>query len=315
MPKVLITGINGFVGKHLTRQLKQMGAEVYGLSVEQTVHPEIAPLVQQYAACNLSEAKAVSELDLSIYDSIISLAGLANVGQSFAQPELYMQVNVAVLTNLCQKLINDGLAPRIVAISTGAVYDTAQALPLTEDSVLNQKGSPYVQSKIAMEKAALDFRRQGLEHCIVVVRPFNHVGPGQGLGFLVPDMYARIIETLTNGGNLKTGNLTTRRDYTDVRDVVRAYAQLALADATELSEPVYNVCSGQAHSGEQILAEFKKHISGLEKLEVVVDPGLIRPDDPPVLVGSSSRLSRDTNWHPEIAFEQTIADFVAAKQA
>ncbi len=314
MRKVLITGINGFVGKHLARLFAQMNCEVDGIGMENTVAPEIKQLVHGYFTCNLTDEADVAKLKLQPYGAIISLAGLANVGQSFDQPERYMQINVAVLATICQKLLDDGLSPRIIVISTGAVYDSAQSMPLTENSRLVSQGSPYTQSKIAMEAVVREFQAAGLGECIIV-RPFNHIGPGQESGFLVPDMYQKIVEALNIGEPLKTGNLATRRDYTDVRDVVRAYAALTLADSKHLTQSVYNVCSGRTRSGEEILTELKKHISGANNLEVAVDPALMRPDDPKLLVGSNEQLRKAINWQPEIAFEQTIADFVASKQA
>lgn len=312
MPKILVTGINGFVGKHLARHLAHQGCEVGGVGREENIAPELENIVSHYQTCDLTDAPAVSRLDLR-FDAVISLAGLANVGQSFGQADHYMQVNVAVASNLCQALLNQKLSPRIIAISSGAVYDSSQPMPLIETSRLGTGSSPYTQSKIAMERAVLEFRGNGLPECLAV-RPFNHVGPGQETGFLVPDLYQKIIEAVKSGQPVMTGNLTTRRDYTDVRDVVRAYALLATIDFGRLSEPVYNVCSGQTHSGQEVLAEFKKHIPGTDKLKITTDPALIRPGDPQVLVGSNERLHQATGWKPEIPFTQTIADFVASKQ-
>src|SRR5690606_2879114 len=122
-------------------------------------------------------------------------------------------------------------------------------LPLTEDSKLTENSSPYSQSKKLMEEAAQNLRSQGLD--CVVARPFNHIGPGQLGGFLVPDLYEKIRVASKSGGNILVGNLKTKRDYTDVRDIVKAYADLAASET--LDYDVYNVCSGQSRSGEEIL--------------------------------------------------------------
>lgn len=310
--RILVSGINGFVGKHLTRALDAAGHEVCGVSREGTLAPEIAPLVSDYYQCDLAEQTDVNKLELGDFEAIISLAGLANVGQSFDQAERYQQINVAVLSNLCQRLLELGLSRRVVAISTGAVYDNDQEMPLTEQSKLITQGSPYALSKIAMEKAALGFRGKGL-HEVIVVRPFNHIGPGQEPGFLVPDMYQKIASALASDKVLRLGDLSTRRDYTDVRDVVRAYTGLATVDRSKLTEPVYNVCSGKSRSGEEILAEFQKNIPGANELSVTVDAALVRPNDPKELVGDNSLLKKAIDWQPEIPLDQTIKDFVASK--
>src|SRR5690606_38366342 len=130
-----------------------------------------------------------------------------------------------VHSTLAGFLLELGTPPvRIVAISTGAVYDPHQPMPLHEESRLvdRETGSPYALSKIAMERAMEKFVASGLD--IVIARPFNHIGPGQLNGFIVPDLTSQVIES----DAIKVGDLTTKRDYTDVRDVVKAYAKLAM---------------------------------------------------------------------------------------
>src|SRR3989344_2710621 len=310
MQKVLVTGVNGFVGKHLTRELKNQGDEVVGIGHETSPPPEVKELLADYWVCDLMDKEAVAKLPLKDIDGVISLAGLARVGDSFSDPEKYKAINVGVLTNLLQALIDNNLKPRVIAVSTGTVYDPAESSPLVEDSKLVKDGSPYTLSKILMEEAAHDFRAKGLD--IIVMRPFNHVGPGQEEGFLVPDLYAKLMAAKATGRLIKTGNLSTKRDYTDVRDVSRVYADLVLAPS--LSSTVYNICSNVTRSGNEILAALKKHVPGSEELELITDPRLIRANDPEELVGSNELLKKDTGWQPQISFEQTIADFVESRQ-
>lgn len=311
MQTVIVTGANGFVGKHLVRELDSQDIEVIGVGREKSAHSEIADLLTGYWDCDLTDKAAVNELPWSKASAVIGLAGLAQVGDSFANPEKYKTVNVAVLANICEYFAAHQLSARVVAVSTGAVYDTKQPMPLTEASKITSSGSPYAESKILMEKAAEEYRDQGVN--IIVARPFNHIGPGQEPGFLVPDLYRKIRTAKASGSEIKVGNLETRRDYTDVRDVVRAYSSLALATPAELSTTVYNICSGVSRSGEEVLDEFKKHVFGLDEIPVVVNESLIRPNDPMELVGSSQLLQRDTSWRPQISFEQTIDDFVAGQ--
>jgi len=312
MQKVAVTGVNGFVGKHLVAELVSLGCEVVGIGRENVPSIHLRHSLAAYHACDLMDVQAVNGLPLDGLEAVISLAGLAKVGDSFAQPKVYKEVNVGVLTNLCQRLLKLDSQPRVIAVSTGAVYDPHQPMPLTEESRVASQTSPYAKSKLAMEQAAQELRQAGLD-CIIV-RPFNHIGPGQELGFLVPDMYQKIKVAIKNGEPLLAGNLKTRRDYTDVRDIVKAYCGLAIAHPRDLTDYVYNVCSGVSRSGEEILNELKKHIPGAEELTATLDPSLTRPNDPEELIGSNNQLTKAIAWQPRIPFEQTIADFVATQK-
>lgn len=300
----LVTGVNGFVGKHLTRELKKRGDEVIGIGREISPAPEIKVLLNDYCSCDLMDKNAVAGLPLESINALISLAGLARVGDSFAEPEKYKATNVGVLSNLCQVLVDKNLKPRVIAVSTSMVYDPQTPLPSIEDSKLMQDGSPYAISKILMEEAARGFRTKGLD--IIVVRPFNHIGPGQEQGFLVPDLYTKI---KSSNGIIKAGNLATKRDYTDVRDVVRAYADLA--HAKELKHKVYNICSGKSVSGQEIL-DLLSNLMGIA-VKVETDPVLLRPNEINELYGSYQRLHQETGWQPQVTLAKTLADFIATK--
>lgn len=306
MAKILVTGVNGFVGKHLTRELKSGGHEVMGLGRENP-HPEIKDIIDGYVMCDLTDSSQVAQLKLDDINAVINLAGLAKISDSFGKDDLYKKINVEVLTQLGERLLSIGSKARVIAISTGAVYDSVQPMPFTESSTTINEDSAYATSKLLMEKAALNLRERGLD--CVIARPFNHIGPGQMSGFIVPDLYEKLLEAKSSG-KIVVGNLKTRRDYTDVRDVVRAYALLVIANPGKLSSSIYNVCSGLTKSGEDVLNELKKHMPGSETIEIEVDPHFIRPNDPQELRGSSKLINNDTGWEPKIPFEQTIADFV-----
>jgi GDP-4-dehydro-6-deoxy-D-mannose reductase len=308
MKRVMVTGVNGFVGKHLVQALYNQDCEVIGVGRE----PETTlTFLSAYYVCDLTDTKAVSALPLQNITAIINLAGLAQVGASFGQEALYKKVNVDVLKIIGEELLRQRLSMRLVAISTGAVYDPHQTLPLNESSKLISDGSPYAMSKIMMEQVAQNLQAKGLN--VVVMRPFNHIGPGQEGGFLVPDLYQKITYALKNHEPVVTGDLTTRRDYTDVRDVVRAYTKLALALPSDLTSTTYNVCSGISRSGKDILDTFKKYIPGANKLSVTLDPSLVRLNDPQELVGSNKQLNQAIHWKPEIPMGQTIKDFIASR--
>lgn len=300
----LVTGVNGFVGKHLARELKKRGDKVIGIGREASPVPEIKQLLADYWVCDLMDKEAVGKLPLESINALISLAGLARVGDSFAEPEKYRAVNVGVLANLCQVLVDKKLKPRVVAVSTGTVYDPAEPLPLVEDSKHVKDGSPYTLSKILMEKAAYGFRAKGLD--IIVVRPFNHIGPGQEQGFLVPDLYTKI---KSSNGIINVGNLATKRDYTDVRDVVKAYTDLV--HAKTLKNYVYNICSGKSVAGQEIL-DLLSSLMGIA-VKVETDPALLRPNEINELCGSYQRLHQETGWQPEIPLQKTLSDFVASQ--
>lgn len=313
MKTVLITGVNGFVGQHLARELHSRGAEVFGLGRDDTIASALESVVSRYFSCDLTNEDAVAKLPLGNVSAIVNLAGLASVSKSFANEALYKDVNVRVATSLGNTLARTDYRPRIIAISTGGVYDANQALPLTEDSKLTENGSPYVTSKRLMEVAVEGYKLEGLE-CFIA-RPFNHTGPGQESGFLIPDLYRKILDALAGDGHVHVGNLQSRRDYTDVRDIARAYASLALAEKDALHHAVYNICSGISRSGQEILDELKANIPGADQITLVQDPGLLRANDPAELIGNARRLFEDTAWAPLLPFKDTIRDFVAAKKA
>lgn len=308
MSMILVTGVNGFVGQHLVLELRAQNFVVLGVGREPTASSNIQGLLEQYTVCDLTKPEDVKKLPLKEVDGIINLAGFAAVGNSFDEPELYMKVNVGVLSVMCQEIFAQKLERqiRVLAISTGAVYASDQTMPLTEDSRTDPKSSPYVASKLAMEEVAEDYRQQGLD-CIVT-RPLNHIGPGQGPGFLLPDLYVKCLDAINSGQPLRVGNLTTKRDYTDVRDVAKAYAALISADS--LRHAAYNVCSGASHSGTEVLETLKSAL-GHPELITVVDEALFRPSDATDLYGSNNRLKQETGWSPSIPFETTIQDFVA----
>lgn len=303
--RILVSGANGFVGHHLVEALKSQNHETVATGMDADLAPELMPFVSEYYGnCDLTNAESVSRLPLETVGAIINLAGLAQVGSSFGAEEKYQRINVGVHTTLADELLRQGLKDvRVIAISTGAVYDSHQPMPQTEESRLLKNGSPYALSKIAMEKALGERREKGLD--IVVVRPFNHIGPGQLPGFLIPEL----VQQLQSGNKIVAGDLSTVRDYTDVRDVVKAY--ILLATSPELHHPVYNVCSGTSRSGKTMLDQLAKAF-GINSVSVEIDQSRIRPDDPKEIYGSSQRLKDDTGWQPTIPLEKTIEDIAAS---
>jgi GDP-4-dehydro-6-deoxy-D-mannose reductase len=182
------------------------------------------------------------------------------------------------------------------------LYDPAASLPLTEDSRV-KCASPYSVSKLLQEQLAGYYGVRGFEY--VVARPFNHIGPGQNEGFLVPDLAKQVAEAEKSGAEtFGVGNLSAKRDFTDVRDIVLAY--VALLERGKNGE-VYNICSGRSVSGEEILNELLKHSKSAD-LRPVVDEAKVRPVDAPEIYGDYGKLKADTGWEPRIPLEQTLRE-------
>lgn len=300
---VTITGVDGFVGKHLAREAKNRGLSVIGVSRSRELATELRDVVDEFFQADLTEDFPTAALS----DVVFHLAGLAAVGPSFHDPQSYISTNSSMVTHLCEAIRRQGSADpaRVIAVSTGAVYRPAPSpMPLTEASE-TWIPSPYVLSKRLVEQQIEYYRSLGI--AAVVARPFNHIGPNQCPGFLVPDLWQRL-QSIANGSSLTVGNLATRRDYTDVRDVVRAYVDLALRD--ELAHPIYNVCSGRSVSGQELLAELCA-VAEIDVPVVQTNQDLARPNDADEIIGSHRRLTDETGWSPEITVRQSIEDFLS----
>lgn len=304
MNKILVTGANGFVGNHLVKELANAGYEVVGVGGPKLPRMKDPEGLAEYIVADLNDPVAVANIRFEDVVGVIHLAGLAAVGPSFDQPLQYVTVNVGLEVNLFEEATKQGVKPKFVIISSGALYDPRAALPITEhSSVLSN--SPYAVSKIGQEEMGRYYATRGFE--VVIARPFNHIGPGQNLGFLVPDLTKQIVDTERGvGEKIMVGNLEAKRDYTDVRDIARAY-RLLLEKGK--SGETYNICSGVSHSGQEMLDLILAKAGS--KVIVEQDPARMRPSDTPDIYGSHEKLTTDTGWQPEASIEATIADVVA----
>ena len=306
MSTILITGVNGFVGEHLAHELSDAGHTLVGAGIQGSLSQRLSSIVSQYIQCDLTIDAQIDALPLNSIDGVIHLAGLAAVGPSFDQPQTYMQVNTGVLFGLFEGFMRAGTRrPRVIAVSSAAVYGrSTEAITETSPTTVD---SPYTASKLASELVVQHYRTRGF-HDSIIVRPFNHIGPHQGPGFLVPDIALQLKDAQPNQ-KILTGNITTARDYTDVRDVVRAYRLLLEADTPQYE--VYNVCSNNPVTGEHMLKQLQQAMQR-EDVTITTDPARIRPNDNPMVQGSFERLAQEVNWQPTIPLKQTIHDFVAA---
>ncbi|HVE47531.1 MAG TPA: GDP-mannose 4,6-dehydratase [Acidimicrobiales bacterium] len=285
--RAFVTGGTGFVGTWLRAHLEEEGDEV------------VAP----HTGFDVTEPAMVREaMTAARPDAVYQVAGLAHVGQSWEEPEEFFRVNAEGTLHVLQAARRCDPVPRVLLVSSAEVYgNVAPAqLPLQEDDPLRPV-SPYAASKAAAELLGLQaFLGHGVP--VIRARPFNHAGPGQAGTFVVPALAARILAAQDSGaGVLRVGNLTPRRDITDVRDVVRAYR--LLVDRGEPGE-VYNVCSGRDIAIEELVKRMLE-LAGAD-LELEADPELLRPADVPVLRGDPLRLRTVTGWQPQVPLDDTL---------
>ena len=289
--RALVTGATGFVGVHLVAHLEQAGDEVEGVD-RVTGGPDI------------TDASAMRDLLLDLRpEAVYHLAGWSDVGGSWSAPQEAFRANAEGTLNVLQASIEAGVH-RVLVVSSADVYGAVpeDRLPLTEDSPLRPV-SPYAASKVAADFLGLQ-AFLGRHLGVVRARSFNHLGPGQSEQFVAPGLACRIARNERDGlDSVPVGNLSARRDFTDVRDVVRAYRLLV-----ERGEPgeVYNVCSGT----DVAVKELADQLIALaaRPMHLVHDPELERPVEVPVLRGDNSRVRAATGWAPEIPLSSTLAD-------
>lgn len=300
---LVITGATGFVGTHLARIAASAGWRVVAVGRDSEPTSELSRVCDDYVGHDLTTSWPIPA---GTADATVHLAGLAAVGRSFSQPQEYIQANSAMMTHMGEAMTSDAAPGRLIVVSSGAVYAPPLGDVKIDEEHAVEPTSPYAVAKILVETQARYYARRGLD--VVVMRPFNHIGPGQGPGFLVPDLTAALA-TLPDGDTLEVGNLSSARDYTDVRDVAAAY--LSVATAGSHRHGLYNVASGRSLTGQRILDLIADALDRPVPT-LRVDPDRLRPDDPPAITGSAERIRREFGWHPTITPEESIRDFVDA---
>lgn len=304
MNRVLVTGANGFVGNHLVQELINNGYEVVGVGGPLLPGSHTPPGLSSYVVADLTKPDEVAKIDFTGVIGVIHLAGLAAVGPSFDNPLLYLNANIGMETNLFEAATKQGVKPKFVVVSSGALYDAHAPLPITESTAV-LPNSPYAVSKIGQEEVGKYYITRGFE--VVIARPFNHIGPGQNLGFLVPDLTKQLIDVEKGAsGTVLVGNLEAKRDYTDVRDIARAYRLLLESGK---SGETYNICSGTSRSGQEMLDALIAQ-SGVA-VTVEQDPARMRPSDAPDIYGSHDKIATDAGWEPQIPLTKTLDDVIA----
>ena len=292
----LITGANGFVGRHLSNHLIESGDEVITSDLSD-------------GGPDLLDQQAFRDLLGSVRpDVVYHLAGQADVKASWENPLKTFRINAEGTLNVLEACKNSGVN-RVLCVSSAEVYGivSESELPIKESHAL-MPANPYATSKAAAELICNQYHSNSME--VLRVRSFNHFGPGQSDNFVAAALAKRLlIADKENTGEILVGNLKSRRDFTDVRDVVRAYRALILdGEAGE----VYNVCSGSTRMISELADALLGQIN--EMISLVPDPNLQRPSDIPVLMGDNSKLQNRTGWNPLIEFEESIADIIYAAQ-
>lgn len=309
MKKVLITGITGFVGQHLAHHLLSKNYELVGTYRSESNLDFFGDLKNKisFKKIDLNNAEAVAETLLSERpDVIFHLAAQASPSLSFQSPIETLTNNITSEFSLLEALkVNNMQDTRVMIVSTGEIYGmvTPADIPVDEETPL-RPASPYAVSKLAQDYLSLQYHL-AYKLDIVRLRPFNHIGPGQKAGFVVADFAKQIaeIEKELKEPVISVGNLDAKRDFTDVRDMVRAYG---LAIEKCVSGEVYNLGSGASHSIADILAMLLANAN--RKIEIKVDPERFRPVDVPEIVCDNTKFTSLTQWKPEISLETTLKD-------
>ncbi len=307
--RFLITGAGGFVGLHLAAYLDRVKprAQLFGTTLFPT--ERVHPAVDENRLIDLKDYEKVRALLAHCWpDAIFHLAAQAFVPRSFEDPWETLENNIRAQLNLIQACLELDLRPRTLIVSSAEIYgEVSPAQSPMDEATEIRPTNPYSVSKVAQDMLGLQYF---LSHDLPIMRarPFNHIGPGQNSRFVAPAFATQIasIEEGERDAVIYVGNLAAKRDFTDVRDIVRAYSMII-----ESGRPgeAYNVASGRAYSIRELL-DVLLALSDVD-IETRVDPDRLRPVDVPEIRGDASKLQRDTGWQPTINFRQTLSDVLA----
>lgn len=309
MKKVLITGASGFVGTYLAQHLLELGnSEIHGtyLSDESREKSPVKDRITFHKVDLQDKEQTEQLIHMVMPDEVYHLAAMSSVAASFKDPIGTFHSNIDAELNIFESLRANNLLTTRVLITGSAEeygYVAANDLPVDENTPL-RPASPYAVSKVTQDFLGLQYFIS-YKMPIFRVRPFNHVGPGQGPGFVVADFARQIamIEKGTMEKVIKVGNMEARRDFTDVRDMVKLYPLIV---EKGIPGDVYNAGSGKSHKIQEIMDMLIKLANVDIKLET--DQAKIRPSDVPEIIADSTKIMEATGWKAEIPFEQTIKD-------
>lgn len=292
---ILVTGLSGFVGLHCAARM---------------------PAVDLLHDGRIADVRSREEVRAAVGDAqfkaVIHLAGQTSVPASVSNPAETYQTNFDGTLNLLLALLDSGFRGRLLYVGTADAYGIVPetALPVSEDLPLRPL-NPYSASKTAAEALCFQWARSSPFE-IVMVRPFNHIGPGQSPRFAVAD-FARQIALVRKGAAdavLQVGDIDTTRDFTDVRDIVSAYSRLLEAGR---NGEIYNVCSGVERSLRQVIDALCQAAGVQVEIRVVAER--LRATEQRRMCGSFAKLRAHTGWQPAVSFSQTIEDILDAWEA
>jgi GDP-4-dehydro-6-deoxy-D-mannose reductase len=298
--KVLIFGICGFVGRYLTKEFVNHGYLVDGSDI--CAECGVTEAGGYYPA-DLLDAESVKRVIVqSAPDMIVNLAAISSVAMSWGIPQKTMAVNVTGALNILEAARQCDHMPKVLFVGSSEEYAESEE-PISEETPL-QSNNPYGISKMAQERFAEVYRdRYGMK--IYCVRPFNHTGVGQKDSFVLPSFCKQAAEIEKSGheGVMRVGNLSAKRDFSNVRDVVRAYRMILESDDCR---KIYNVGSGAAHSLQEML-DYIVSLSS-QKITVETDPERFRPVDTPVICCDAGRIRRELGWSPQYDIFDTLKE-------
>ena len=301
--RVLVTGAAGFAGSHVIEALAGNGRPI-GWTHRAEPPADVAALADWEHIDLLEPEEVRAAIARTRPSAVIHCAGAPNVAHSWRDTLTPLSVNVLATHHLFDALRRAGAPCRVIVPGSATVYAASPAA-LTEESPV-APSNPYAVSKLAQEELSLRAAREdGVE--VIVTRSFNHTGPRQSAAFAAPNMARQIalIEAGLAEPLIRVGNLEAQRDFTDVRDMARAYVSL-IRDGTP--SHVYNVSSGVPRVMRSVLDALVARARVAVRVEP--DPALMRPSDTPVLVGDSTKLRQATGWRPRISFDQTLDDLL-----
>ncbi|NKQ39386.1 MAG: GDP-mannose 4,6-dehydratase [Methanosarcinales archaeon] len=308
MAKYLITGANGFCGRHLADVLKDEGNEVYGISRKIPGDLLIKYPHVKYEPCNLVDHTSVFNILKKIKpDCIFHLAAESSVASSWKSPINILNNNILSQINIFEALRELELSARIVVACSSEEYGLINKsdLPVNENCCFNPL-STYAVSKISQDMLAYQYYKS-YDMNIVRVRSFNLTGPGRSPDYALSSFAKQIadIEKDSIKNTISIGNLNVIRDYTDVRDAMKAYHQIALKSK---NGTVYNLCSGKAYNLKDLLNILIS--MSTKDIKIEVDKTKFRPSDLPIMVGNNTKIKSEIGWEPKINIYKTLKDIL-----
>lgn len=304
--KVLVSGASGFVASHLIPELKSAGHEVL-LTAPHHETIEIAGTKYPCMPCDLRQSAAVQEMiKKSAPDAIVHLGAISHVAKAEQDRALLSEVNIVGTHNLCAAASRSLASTIFLYVSTSMVYGSqANAGSCSEKTPPAPEGA-YAHSKLAAESVVHAFESTSFRaYC---VRPFNHIGPGQSSDFVCTAFAKRVYEAAA-GSTIPVGNLGALRDFSDVRDIVRAYR---LIIEKKPAPSLFVLGTGQLVSIRSVLDYFVK--ISQKNLEVVVDPALLRPFDQKASFADAALAAKELGWQASVPFETTLRDIYSSLQ-